>query len=73
MRMSVSFTKQATLAPVIALIASAMLAACSEPAPPSQLQALGAPEPTSQVYFGAEYGPVQAALTTEPAAQPQAF
>ncbi|MEP7297847.1 MAG: hypothetical protein ABI702_16810 [Burkholderiales bacterium] len=73
MRISISFAKQDVLPLIAAVIASAMLGACGDATPPGHVQAMVAPEAASPLYFGAEYGSVQSALTPENAPQPQAF
>ena len=73
MRMPISVTKRAVFSPLSVIVASAVLLACGKDAPRTQLRAEVAPEPTSVVYFGAEFGSAQAALKFESAAQPQAF
>jgi hypothetical protein len=56
---------------VVAVFAASAMVGCGEHVSREQLHAEATIEPTSQVYFGAEYAPIQAALKSESAQQPQ--
>ena len=71
MRKPLSNIARTVSAHVIAVFAASALVGCGGNASRGQLLAEAAIEPTSQVYFGAEYAPVQASLKSESAQQPQ--
>jgi len=66
-------SSRALVASALLIAVSVMLSGCEAVGSAINAQASAEALPTGEVYFGNDYGSDQAALSPEPALQPQAF